>query len=583
MKEDAGQELNSYSCRCRDRVLYRPQLTYIRRHVKKIFLIKLLGIVFVLFLSAGDAPAQKLPVIDGQEVVASVNNDPVTLGEYSRQLSSIHGEAKEEKQVGKIDYKGILDHLITLRLFREEAINMGLNELPEVKEAVDVYARQTLNGILRGEYVKRIEVDEEEIDRLYVEAAREYKLKAVLINNREDANKVEEEIKAGGNFDEIMKRILADKKVKESAEGVYFAGRELLPPVLEVLSKMETGAVSPVIEIKDGFLVFRLEDVRLPEDPGAKEEARKQAIDFKRKQALEDYKALLTKKYVKLDDKVLDSIDYESTVEDFEKLREDRRVIAQIEDEEPITVAELTNAINNEYYHGVEAAIKKRKLNDKKREFLNDKLLLKRLYRKEALKIGLDKSPVFTGMVKEYENSVLFDTFIRRVIVPDIKPAEEEIRGYYDKNITRYSSPDMMRINSIVFARSESAADAMERLKKGTEFKWLQSNAEGQVDKSAQGVLPFNGSVLTTNDLPQDVLKVVSGAEAGDIRLYTGPEKYYYVLYIQDVFPSKPLPFEELKEEISKSLFTEKLNKSIDDWAVKLREVYEVKVYMSEF
>jgi len=551
--------------------------------VKKIVSILSLGILLVLFSPKGYAAEQKLPVIDGQEVVATVNNDPITMGEYTRELSSIHGSDKAEKQVEKIDYKGILDHLVTLRLVREEAINMGLNELPEVKEAVDVYARQTLNGILRGEYVKRIEADDGEVDRLYREAVTEYKLKAVLINNKDEAKKVEKEIRAGGNFDEIVSRVLADKKASENAEGVYFAGRDLLPLVIEAISKMKNGDVSPVLEISDGFLIFRLEDIRLPEDPKAKEEAKKQALDFKRKQAMEKYKSLLTEKYVKLDDKVLDSLDYESTVEDFEKLREDKRVIVQIEDEQPITVAELTNAINNEYYHGVESAIKKRKLNDRKREFLYEKLLLKRLYRKEALRIGLDKSPVYKSMVKEYESSVLFDTFIRRVIVPDIRPGEEEIKGYYDKNINKYSSPEMMRINSIVFGKADAAADALERLKKGTEFKWLLSNTEGQVDKSAEGLLAFEGNVLTTKDLPPDVQKVVSGAQTGDVRLYTSPQEYYYVLYIQEVFPSQPLPFEELREEISKELFTDKLNKSIEDWAVKLRGVYEVKIYLTEF
>lgn len=551
--------------------------------MKKIVSILSLGILLVLFSPKGYAAEQKLPVIDGQEVVATVNNDPITMGEYTRELSSIHGSDKAEKQVEKIDYKGILDHLVTLRLVREEAINMGLNELPEVKEAVDVYARQTLNGILRGEYVKRIEADDGEVDRLYREAVTEYKLKAVLINNKDEAKKVEKEIRAGGNFDEIVSRVLADKKASENAEGVYFAGRDLLPLVIEAISKMKNGDVSPVLEISDGFLIFRLEDIRLPEDPKAKEEAKKQALDFKRKQAMEKYKSLLTEKYVKLDDKVLDSLDYESTVEDFEKLREDKRVIAQIEDEQPITVAELTNAINNEYYHGVESAIKKRKLNDRKREFLYEKLLLKRLYRKEALRIGLDKSPVYKSMVKEYESSVLFDTFIRRVIVPDIRPGEEEIKGYYDKNINKYSSPEMMRINSIVFGKADAAADALERLKKGTEFKWLLSNTEGQVDKSAEGLLAFEGNVLTTKDLPPDVQKVVSGAQTGDVRLYTSPQEYYYVLYIQEVFPSQPLPFEELREEISKELFTDKLNKSIEDWAVKLRGVYEVKIYLTEF
>ncbi len=551
--------------------------------MKRIYLIPLIGILFLLFLQTGFAADQKLPVIDGQEVVATVNNDPITMGEYTRELSTIHGDDKAEKQARKIDYKGILDHLITLRLVREEAINIGLNDLPEVKEAVDAYARQTLNGLLKGEYIKRIEADDEEVDRLYKEAVMEYKLKAFLFNNKEEADMVEEEIGAGGNFDAIINRVLADKKVKESAEGVYFAGRDLSPPVIEAISKMKTGAISPVIDIKDGFLIFRLEDVRLPDDPKAKEDARKQALDFKRKQALEKYKALLTEKYVKLDDKVLDSLDYDSTVEDFEKLREDKRVIAQIEDEQPITVSELTNAINNEYYHGVEAAMKSRKLNDKKRTFLNDKLLLKRLYRKEALKIGLDRSPVFKSMVKEYESSVLFDTFIKRVIVPEIRPGEDEIKGHYDKNINKYSSPEMMRISSIVFGKDDAAVNALERLKKGTELKWLLSNAEGQVDKSAEGLLAFEGSVLTTKDLPQDVQKVVSGAQAGDIRLYTSPEKYYYVLYIQEVFPSQPLPFEDLREDIKNEIFTDKLNKSIDDWAVKLRGVYEVKVYLTEF
>jgi hypothetical protein len=78
------------------------------------------------------------------------------------------------------------------------------------------------------------------------------------------------------------------------------------------------------------------------------------------------------------------------------------------------------------------------------------------------------------------------------------------------------------------------------------------------------------------------VQKVISGAQTGDVRLYTSPEKFYYVLYIQEVFPSQPMPFEELREEISKELFTGKLNKSIDDWAAKLRGVYEVKVYLTE-
>jgi parvulin-like peptidyl-prolyl isomerase len=555
----------------------------VRNKVKKNSLIHLLAILIILCASKGFASEQKLPVIGGEEIVAMVSDDPITIGEFNRALSSIHSAGGEEKQAGKIDYEGIMKRLITLRLIRQEAINIGLNELPEVRDMVAQNARQTLVGLLRGEYVRGIAADEEEVDRLYKEAVREFKLKSVRFDKKEEAVKIEEEIKSKGNFDEMVNRISADKTGKGNVEGVYFKGQELLPQVIEVVSKMEVGSVSPVIEIKDGFIICKLEDVRLPENLAAKDEARKQALDYKRKMALEEYKDSLIKKYVKIDGKVLESIDYETSAEEFEKLTKDTRIVAEIEGEQPVTVGELTEALSEKYFHGVESALKKKKLNDKKRILLFDNILQKRVFMKEALKQGIDRSPVYKSMVKEYESSVLFDSFIRRVIVPDIKVDDEAVEKYYKGHLKEYSSPEMMRINSIVFLKKDDAESAVERLKKGTDFKWLSANTEGQVDKDAEGLIPFVGTVIATGDLNEDVLKVISGARSGDVRLYTSPEKYYYVLNIQDVFPSQPLPFDDVKKEISGRMFKDELNKSIDDWADKLRKVYEVKVYLKDF
>ncbi len=38
--------------------------------------------------------------------------------------------------------------------------------------------------------------------------------------------------------------------------------------------------------------------------------------------------------------------------------------------------------------------------------------------------------------------------------------------------------------------------------------------------KNTKGVLNFDGNLLTTKDLPEDVRKAVSGAKSGDFRLY---------------------------------------------------------------
>lgn len=540
-------------------------------------------VVFLLTAIHTLASDQKLPEIGGEKIVATVNNEPITLEEFTSALSQIHSPKVEEKKVGVIDYKGILDRLIDVKLIVMEARNIGLDELPEVKDAVDKYSKNAFSGLLRREHVKDIQVDEEEADKLYKEAVREFKLKSVLFDKKDEAKKIEEEIKANGNFDDIVKRISADKTAKGKEEGYYFKGQELAPKIIEALSVMKIGSVSPVIEVTYGFVIFKLEDIRFPENPGAKEKAREQALEYKRKNALEKYKDSLIEKYVKIDEKALDSLNYESSKEELEKLLEDNRIIAEIEGEQPITAGGLTEALVERYFHGVEVAIKGKKLNNKKRETL-DNLLQKRVFIKEALKQGIDKSKAYKNLISEYENSVIFDKFINKVVASEIKLATEELKKYYNENINEYSSPEIIKIYSIVFEKRDDAEGALERLRKGADFKWLSANAEGQVNKKIQeGLLKFEGNLLPTSDMPEEVKKAVSGAKSGDFRLYASPEGYFYALYIEDVFPSKPATFEEVRELVAKKIFDDKLKKSIEGWVDKLKKVYKVKIYATDF
>ncbi len=92
----------------------------------------------------------------------------------------------------------------------------------------------------------------------------------------------------------------------------------------------------------------------------------------------------------------------------------------------------------------------------------------------------------------------------------------------------------------------------------------------------------MTASLITQSSLPEKVQKAVSGANAGDFRLYEGPAGQFYVLYIYQVFPAKLQPFEEVRQEIAKKVFEDKLKKSVEHWADKLREYYPVKIYRAD-
>src|SRR4029453_6660783 len=107
----------------------------------------------------------------------------------------------------------------------------------------------------------------------------------------------------------------------------------------------------------------------------------------------------------------------------------DTRAVARIEGEDPVTVKELTEALQAKYYHGAERAVAKKKLNIRKKDVL-DGLLAKRAILKEAKRLRIDRSPEYGTTVKEYEDGVLFGIFVERVIDPDIKLGDTEVRAY---------------------------------------------------------------------------------------------------------------------------------------------------------
>jgi len=545
-------------------------------------MVKIILLAISLFIgSLGVASGQDLPVIKGKKVVATVNDEPITLEEFNREIASLDQGMSGERKVEKEKSSELLKRLINARLIIQEARRMGLDELKELQKQVDVFARVTLRDELIERHVKNIKPDEKEVEKIYKESVKEWKIKSILFEKEEDAKRMENGPKEGKDFDEMMKKFLKDKTGKGNEGADYLKNRELLPEVAEIVTKMKIGSASPIVKIKPGFVIFRLEDVRYPDDLKVKEQARRDALRQKQMEAIMKYERTLKVKYAKVNEQLLKSLDFESKEPGFDKLLKDKRVLVEIKGEKPITVGGFTEYMKQQLYHGVERAVQAKRLNKKKTQALEE-MFQKRLFRKEALRLGIDKTESYLNKVKEHEGSLIFGSFVQKAVVPDVKLKEEEIKTYYDQHIKEYTYPEMMKINSLVFGKREDAEKTITSLKKGTDFQWVKAHAEGQMDRNTKGVLDFDGKLLTTKDLTEEIRKAVSGAKAGDFRLFESPQNHYYVLYIQEVVPSKPQPYVEAREKIARKVYDDKLKKALEEYADKLRAASDVKVYLKD-
>lgn len=543
--------------------------------------IKIALAVLLLAGTIGFASNKELPVVEGKKTVATINGEPITLEEFNQELSMLSEGTGGNEKVAKEKRIELLKRLINTRLIIQEARRMGLDELKELKERVDVFSKVALRDELMERQIKNIKPDENEVEKIYRESIKELKVKSISFEKEEDARRMEGAVREGKDFDETLKNFAADKKGKASEEGDYLKYKSLLPEIAGAVSKMKIGSISPVIRIRSGFVIFKLEDIRFPDDPLVKERVRLEVLGRKQKEAFEKYDRTLRTKYAKVNEVLLESLDFESKDPGFEKLLKDKRVLVEIKGEKPITVGDLADTMRQQLFHGVERAVEAKKLNKRKNEILEE-MLHKRVLRKEALRLGVDKTEAYKNKVREYENSLVFGAFIQKAVVPDVKLKEEELKAYYGQHIKDYTYPEMMKMSNLVFEKRESAEKTILALKKGTDFQWVKANAEGQLDRNTKGILDLDGRLLITRDLPEELRKVISGAKAGDFRLYQNPENYFYVVYIQEVILSRPQPYEEAREKVAKKVYDDKLKRAVEDYADQLRAVSDVKVYLQD-
>lgn len=535
---------------------------------------------FTLFL-IGAASETDLPVINGKRAVATVDGKPITLEEFNQALSESHGTYLPGMKAGSVDFSGIMNRLVITRLIVLEARNMGMHELPEFRATVDDYAEQAIMEVLLERQVKDVVEDEKEVERVYKEKTRKWKMKSFRFTKEEDIQEVERQIQSGADFDTVMKKAVEAGKAEGEMGGDEVKDRDLTSSMARLLSTMEPGETSPIVSLgKNGFIIFRLVDVVYPEaeDKALREEARREVRNRIRVDAARNYVEKLKKEHARVNRPLLEALDFEAKEPGFDQFLQDERVLAEIHGEAPIKVGDLAKALKDKFFHGMENAIRSKMVNRKKNEVFEGRLQ-KRVIYKEALQQEVDKDEGYRGRVRDYERSALFGAFVQKVLVPDIRVDESDLKKYYKNNREEFSTPKMLRIKEMVFAGKADAIDALRKLNQGTDFNWMLSHVEGQIDKDTKDILKFDGKPLSLRTLPDDLKKVLSDAKVGDSRLYESPAGQFYVLHVYHALDPTLRPYEQVREEVAGEVFNEKVNRTIEDWTDKLKEYYPVKIF----
>ncbi len=526
-------------------------------------------------------PAGSLPVVKGQEAVASVNGEPVTLAEMMTRLGSMHrGFADSPSAPARPDPMAVLQRMIDARLVVQEAHRIGFDELPEVKAQVEAIRLGLLkNGLVRRQTREITAAEPGAADRLYRDLVREMNLALVLFKTEEAAKKFADAVKAPAAFDDLAAKAVASGDAVRSQAPQFVKASELRPEVTEAAKALKAGGVSKPFRLQDGYAVMKLLGTRYPEDAAARRSAEEQAVQAKKETRIAQYNDDLRKRYATVRKDVLATLDYEAPKPGLEALRKDRRVVAGIKGGPPVTVEDLTHRIEQQFYHSVEDAIARKRVNGEVPLIL-DRLMVERAVAVEAKRLGIEKTDAFKAGLKEQTDSLLFETFVKKIVNPEVKMNEDDLKAYHDRHKGDFMSPGMIRLESLAFVKEADARAALERLRAGADLKWMRTNSGGQATAEAfPGLVDLRGNLLALDSLPAGMHDALAGAGAGDVRYYAAPSGPSYALLVRQAMPPAPQPYDTVREQVSVRVFEAKRKAVMDDWVAKLRAGSEVTIY----
>lgn len=540
----------------------------------------------VLLLVAGGPRATTPPPAapPGTTVLARVNGEAITLDDFLRTLASVHtGMEPEGLQRPQQDPQALFERLITVKLVAQEARKMGLDELPAFRAEAVAFRRTTLADMALQRTAELVAgPDPQLVERRHKTLAGEAKLDSVLFEHEQAAQAFVARIGAGEPFDKVVEELVAAGRASGGLATGYTSLDTVVPDVLHAVLALGPGETSAPIPVEGGFTVVRLIDLRLREAADARRRAEREALEAARLRAIRRRVDELRKKYARVDEKLLEALDFEAREPGLPALRADTRPVVAIEGGEPIRVADLAAALDRRLFHGADRAAESRQLNQRKHEVLDD-LIVNRVAVVEATRLGVDRSKEFRAVLREFEEGALFRAAVGRVILPEIRVEEAEIARYYEEHRSDYLAPETMRVESLAFSERRDAEQALDRLRRGADWQWTREHAPGQVPaEAAAGVMVLGGGAVAITALPAEVQEIVRGAASGEYRLYAPERGPSYVLWIREVAPRQPLELGAVGPRIEATLREERAQAALAEWVSRLREASHVRVLVSQ-
>ncbi len=423
-------------------------------------------------LAACDATPPAEPV--DPQILAQVGDKDITVERLDRALKKLY--PRGSKRPEEVERK-VLQRLIDVELLIMAARDQGLDRHFQVETAVQQKEQELLLEELYQRGILKVsnQVTAEEA-RLYFERyhiGEERRLRRVLVDSYETANRILSRLQAGEDFAELASEESDDPKTASRGGDLGWKSRLALKSHLlrRQIFKAQTGDLIGPLQEPDGLSVLQVTDIRqVPFDPASA--ALERAV-------LEQKQALTTLRFLEDLANRADVREEEDALQLlFGRLIEAGMEMPELKKNEGSRVLLRLGDIQWTLDHFMRAMRSERDQVEIKdiedlRNYARRLFALKILLIQRARELGLDQ----TENVRKGREKVLREALMDRIRQVEVKerinPSADEIRAYYEAHRDRYLRPERISILEVLVDTHEQAEDLLEEVAQGKDLEQL--------------------------------------------------------------------------------------------------------------
>jgi peptidyl-prolyl cis-trans isomerase C len=200
----------------------------------------------------------------GGETLAEVNGNIITTEDFKKEVEGLPPYLKPvaETEEGRRD---LLDRMIVRNIILQQAKKDGLDKSPEIAAKLEELKQQLVVEVfLKKKLEEQANISDADLKKFYDENIDKFKTgdqvraSHILVKTEAEARDVLDQIKKGGNFEELAKKYSIDAAKTRGGDLGWFGKGSMIPEFEKVAFAMKEGETSGIVRSKFGYHIIKL-------------------------------------------------------------------------------------------------------------------------------------------------------------------------------------------------------------------------------------------------------------------------------------------------------------------------------------